>query len=209
MTDTPRALGRTGLEVTPWGLQLTDPPHEATRAISDRPAGAVNWVDLPLTLNTEPWASARTRDGVRSPYVVAVRVAPSAWGREMIALCRDACARWEIETIDLLQLGTFDLERIKAGEPFRRMQQVRDEGLARRFGVVVESLEDARWMMEHTPISSMTVDGPLTDEAWSSLLEDAAEHELGVLATARAFDDRIDAAIRALESWPIAGIAWP
>lgn len=201
-----RELGRTGQQLTPWGLWRD---QDTGGAVADNATGPCNWCDVPLRLAGEDWVGIAAALQAERLHFVAVRVDGQDWGREMKERCRTFGERTEIQTIDLLQLGEFDLERIKAGEPFRRMQQVRDADLARRFGAYVTTLKEATWVIEHAPVAVLTVNGPLTDDEWAELTASAGEMEMGLLATARAFAGQREEAQRALQQWPITGIAWP
>jgi hypothetical protein len=192
--------------LTPWGIwKGREPIRDAEIVI----ARECNWCDVLVTLQAAEWSIICDAVHAGRPTFVAARVDAADWGREMEDRCRDFCSRIGIPAIDLLQLGEFDLERIKAGEPFRRMQQVRDAGLARRFGLYVTTLKDAAWAIENAPVAALTVDAPLADEEWGELMTAAGEGELGVLATPHAFVHRRKAAEAALNQWPITAIGWP
>lgn len=201
-----RELGRTGQKLASWGIWKGPEPIRDAEIVIARDT---NWCDVPVTLSAGEWSIVCDAVHGGGPTFVIARLAPNDWGKEMEDRCRAFCGRARVEAIDLLQLGEFDLERIKAGEPFRRMQQVRDAGLARRLGLYVATLNEALWAIEHAPVVALTIDGPLTDDEWSELTTAATEMEIGLLATPPAFTYQRQAAEAALSRWPITAVGWP
>ncbi|MBI4581808.1 MAG: hypothetical protein HY718_19080 [Planctomycetes bacterium] len=141
--------------------------------------------------------------------VVVANVGPAGWDRRMVAACEDLLRQIGGTRVDLWQLDCCDRERIKAGEPFRRVQELRDGGLIRFVGIVVQTPRDARWVLDNTPVHAITLDGPVDDADWSEVWPAACESGIGLLATARAAGHDLARARGLLAATPIAGFAWP
>lgn len=196
-----KPLGRTGLQLTGRGAAWpagSGPPV---------PPDDCNWCRLPADTSAAAWSTVR--DLLAPDAVVIGVIDPTAWDHRM----SDACSRLLGVTgrsrLDVWELGAFDLERIKAGEPFRRAIQLRDAGRIRFLGLCVRSIADALWAIDHTPAHVLTVDAPLDDPAWSELGNAAAESGVGLLATAAAVGGDPGLASRLIKDTMLTGVAWP
>jgi aryl-alcohol dehydrogenase-like predicted oxidoreductase len=65
--------------------------------------------------------------------------------------------RLGIETLDLTQLHCVPLDTLKEGEVFESLRTLRQEGKIRRFGVSVESMEEAHLCLEQEGLSSLQI----------------------------------------------------
>ncbi len=196
--------------VSPIGLLVPD------EGWGDGSGGAgefANWCDVPASLSATAWSTICGRVEASAtapePLIVVARVGAGDWGRGMAGRCEALLAVLGRASIEVWQLAGFDVERIKSGEPFQRMHELRDAGKVRFFGVRVETARDACWAMENTPAHAVTLDGPITDDAWGEVLAVAEEVDAGVLATHRCVGGDRAAAERLLRDTPIAGFAWP
>lgn len=203
-----KRLGRTGLILSPFGARLGTGQASTTGP----PPQLFNWVDVPTELTRQQWLNACKKPpeppDASSPYVLA-RVGPAHWDRSMSQECDALLACIGRRRIEILQLAVFDLERIKAGEPFRRMLALRDAGKAKSLGVQVASFKEARWVIEQTPAHVISIDARLSDEEWSDLFALAREADAGLIAGPAAAGGDRDAALRMLANTPIAAFSWP
>ncbi len=211
-----RALGRTGLQLSPFGLSLDG------AGVGAHPAPqSANWCDIRSDIDKADWgrlaallaAPGSTRAGSASvqtgSVIVQARVGPDAWDRHMLMVCEALLAQTRLSTIHLWQLDGFDLERIKGGEPFNMMQRLRDAGRIGFFSVRVESPVDALWLIENAPVHAITLDADLDTREWHELIGIAAEAGVGLIATARCVRGESGQAWRLLHESSIASFAWP
>ncbi|GMV97737.1 MAG: hypothetical protein AMXMBFR83_20920 [Phycisphaerae bacterium] len=138
-----------------------------------------------------------------------VRVGPTHWDRRMIQVVEQVLELTGRSAVDVLQLAPFDLERIKAGEPFRRLQELREAGRARYFSVWTDSVADARWVVENTPAHALTLDAPTADDGWRELLTAAGEEGTGIIAGPATAGGDVETAKRLLLDTPITAFTWP
>src|SRR6185295_15296358 len=132
-----KTLGRCGLELSPFGLLAGE---EAT---APTPPGVPNWCDVPVDLPKADWT--KLAGVMRKDATVMVRVGPKSWDRSMLTGCTELLQRIGRPSIDVWQLSMLDLERVKAGEPFRMMIKLRELGQVRFFGMRLNSVKDALW----------------------------------------------------------------
>jgi hypothetical protein len=196
-----------GLLEGQWSLALSAwtesaDQSEASSAVGGEPAEGRG---SPLSAS----AVSPNDDVHRPDFFLMVRVGPEHWDRSMARAVEQTLWRTGQPHVDLLQLEPFDLERIKAGEPFRRLEELRDAGRVRFFGVVVDNLRDARWVLEQTPAHAVTVNAPRQAPCWAELFDAANETDSGLLATPAAADNDPDAARRILTDTPITAFSWP
>ncbi len=204
-----KPLPGTELELSPFGVAPRDGTREAV--VVPVPPGQASWIEAPLTVTSDGWRtlSAAVAGGAAASPPLLIRVPRGNWDRSMIAACRDLPARIDRPQVDLWQLDPFDLERIKAGEPFRRMGALRDEGLIRWFSIRVSSVKDAVWCIEHTPVHVLTVDAPLDEAEAAELFSLAAETQIGLLGTAGTVRGDPLRALAMAGSTPLVSFAWP
>jgi hypothetical protein len=194
--------------MTALGVLIEDGAVFAYGSISVDTPMPTNWCDVPCEIGREAreFVAARYSD---SNTIVQARFGPQFWDRSLIDECKRLLDTLGRDRIELAQLASFDLERIKAGEPFRRLMALRDAALARFFSVRVESPEDGLWVIEHTPAHAITIDAPYDEASWKELLNEAEDSRIGVLATARAVNGDAERAKRLVSETPITGFAWP
>ena len=168
--------------------------------------GAADWCWAPLdvTRSGQPYP-----DGLPHKVAHVISAEPDTWDRTLATRCRDLLASRSLPQLEVCQLDACDRERIKAGEPFRRLQEVRDLGLVRFFGMRVTSPRDARWAMESTPVHVLTLDAPLDEPEWAEIWSLAADLNTGLLATGRSVAGDPLRAAEVLDGTPICAFAWP
>jgi hypothetical protein len=195
-----QTLGSTGLNLTPWGITVTDDGHHTTEA-SDPPCN-----DIPADGPRELLGPLCKQ--LASPTVFQARVGPGAWDRNgMAAVCERLLSALGRESIEIWQLAPFDKERIKAGEPARAMMKLRDRGLVRFFSVRVSDLRSAEWVLQSFPLHTFTIDGPIELESWRALLDEARASGIGVLATGAAFGGDRDVAMQLIHQGLVTAVA--
>lgn len=200
-----RLLGRTRLRLSPFGPAIGG---AAVTPLPDDGPPVGDWCDVPADLAPEAWRTLRPHLATPEPIIVG-RFVPSCWGERMAPSCEKLLATLGRRRIDVLELEGFDLERIKAGEPFQRAMALRDRGRARFFGVRVKRHRDAMWIIEHSPAHVVTLDAPLAEEAWSEIVAAAVEAETGLIATAAAVGGDVEAARRRLDEGSVTAFSWP
>lgn len=200
-----RNLPGTELELSPFGVAVGEEPSSSIAPAPDQPS----WIELRLEITSAQWQDVSERFAPSAPPPLLVRVPPVNWDRSMLAACRDLLARTHRACIDIWQLDPFDLERIKAGEPFRRMIALRDEGLIRWFSIRVGTIKDATWCIEHAPVHVITLDVPLESSEADELFALAEEMGIGLLGTARAASGDPARARSLAASTPLVSFAWP
>lgn len=208
---THKLLGRTGMALSPFGPMVIG---ERPPAATELPGAPANWCSLPVTLPAAACARAVSRLLPEEGYLFA-RVGPACWDRQMSGAVRQLISFLDRRWVEVLMLAPFDLERIKAGEPFRRLAELREAGLVRYIGVYAQSLRDARWVVENTPAHVVMVDVPGgpggggEDGGWAELFEIAGDAETGLIAGPSVADGDLRRASRWLEETPVTAFAWP
>jgi hypothetical protein len=145
----------------------------------------------------------------RPDFFLYVRVSPAHWNQSMSVMIDQALWRTGQPHIDLLALAPFDLERIKAGEPFRRLEELREARRVRFFGVAVDNLNDARWAVEHTPAHAIAIHASYQEPGWPKLFDAANQLDTGLIAGPAVADNNPDTARRLLMDTPITAFSWP
>lgn len=196
-----RTLGRCGLELSPFGLLV----HETESAAA--PSEVPNWCDVPIEVNDATWH--RVVSGTRPDAVIVARVGPTLWDRGMLPACSELLARINRRHVDLLQLSLLDVERVKAGEPFRMMIKLKELGHATYFSMRVSTLDDALWAIEHTPVHAVTLDLEYDARPWTKLFKAAEEAGTGLIGTTRTAGGELAHARELLASTSIAAFSWP
>ncbi len=197
-----KALGRTGLELSAFGLLV------ASAESAPSPSDVANWCDIPLDLDAENWGRVAGSMARKEPHVI-VRVGPRAWDRSMLNACGELLTRIGRTQVDIWQLSMLDVERVKAGEPLRTMIKLREMEQVRFLSLRVGSIADAMWVVQHTPAHVVTVDCAFETKAWSELLGAAAEAGAGIIGTARTAGDDVARARELLASTSITAFSWP
>src|SRR5690606_1394874 len=111
--------------------------------------------------------------------------------------------------IDVLQLAPFDLERIKAGEPFRRMQELRNAGRVRFFCLGVDTLKDARCVVDNSLVHAIRIGASHRAEGWAEVFDATNDTDTGIIAAPSVAEGDMDIAQRVLTDTPITAFAWP
>lgn len=196
-----RRLGRTDIELSPFGMLVGD------SGTAHAPSELPNWCDIPAELDADTWN--RVARGLRTNALVVARVGPGAWDRAMLPACTELLKRIDRSAVDIWQLSMLDIERVKAGEPFRMMIKLKDLGHVRHFSIRVNSARDAMWVIEHTPIHCVTVDLPYEEPVWKELLAAAKEAGTGLIGTTRTAGGDLHQARDLLAATTITAFSWP
>lgn len=69
----------------------------------------------------------------------------------------DSLVRLQVETLDLTQLHCIPTDQYRSGEVFEHLRRLRAEGLIQRFGVSVESMEEAALCLEQEGLVSLQI----------------------------------------------------
>ena len=196
-----------GLLEGQWSLALsawaqTADEGEASSAMGGEPAEGRS---APLA----PPAVAPEEEIHRPDFFLCVRVGPAHWNQSMSIMVDQVLWRTGQPHIALLQLAPFDLERIKAGEPFRRLEELRDSRRVRFFGIAVDNLRDARQAVEQTPAHAITVHASYQEPGWPELFDAANQFDTGLIAGPAVANNNPETARRLLMDTPITAFAWP
>lgn len=100
----------------------------------------------------------------RADITVATKVGrapglfPGAYSKEKVrANIAGSAVRLGVETIDLVQLHCVPPEVLRAGDILSWMEDYQAEGLIRAFGASVETLEEARLVVDHPGLTSLQI----------------------------------------------------
>lgn len=69
----------------------------------------------------------------------------------------DSLRHLEVEALDLTQLHCISTEALRQGEVFDHLRRLRQEGLIKRFGASVESMEEAHICLEQEGLASLQI----------------------------------------------------
>jgi aryl-alcohol dehydrogenase-like predicted oxidoreductase len=197
-----KPLGRSGLELSPFGLLVGD------GASAPAPPGVSNWCDIPAEIDEATWAHAgRCLNNDRC--IVLARVGPRAWDRIMLTRCTELLARVNRTVIDIWQLSMVDVDRVNASEAFRMMIRLKEQGHVRLFSIRTNSIADALWAVQHTPVHCVTLDVPYDAKQWSELLKATPEEGKGIIATTATAGGDVVRARELLASTAITAFSWP
>lgn len=230
-----KMLGRTALRLSPFGVALDMDSAAPPLSSFDAPP---NWCDVTAEVSRDAWArlvgllegqwslalsawahsadrplgaaAVSPEDDIHRPeFFLAVRIGPGHWDRSMAQAIDQLLWRTGQPQVDLLQLAPFDLERIKAGEPFRRLVELRDSRRVRFFGLSVSNLRDARWAVEETPAHAVAVHASYHEPGWTELFDAANQADTGLIAGPAVADNDLETARRLLTDTPVTAFTWP
>ncbi len=196
-----------GLLEGQWSLALSAWAHSAGEEQSSSAPGGEPGGERGRPLGA---AAVSPEDDIHRPeFFLAVRIGPDHWDRSMAQAIDQLLWRTGQPQVDLLQLAPFDLERIKAGEPFRRLVELRDSRRVRFFGLSVSNLRDARWAVEETPAHAVAVHASYHEPGWTELFNAANQADTGLIAGPAVADNHLETARRLLTDTPITAFTWP
>jgi len=193
-----RAFGSTGYEVTEiglgtwnvgpsWGEASDEQCREAIRTALD---DGVNFLDT-----AEVYGDGRAerligevldeRDPDRRIYVVT-KAAPDSDGGHSEAGLRSSVAgsqdRLGVDSLDLVQLHCPETHAYYDPDPFRVLEQLREEGEIDHAGVSVEKVEQATKAIEYDVVETVQIIfNPLRQRPAERFFERAASEDVGVI----------------------------
>lgn len=90
--------------------------------------------------------------------------------------------RLQVDSLDLVQLHCIPFTEIQRGDVFDWLEECRQDGLIRFYGASVETIEEARYCLEHTQVASLQlIVNLLRQDMAEQILPLAAEQEVGVI----------------------------
>jgi aryl-alcohol dehydrogenase-like predicted oxidoreductase len=99
------------------------------------------------------------------------------------AFCENSLRRLNREAIDLYQIHCPPMEILKEGSVFEVLEQLKEEGKIRYYGVSVETVEEGIFYLEHTKASSLQVIfNLLRQKPLEKLFPMAMDKNVGILA---------------------------
>lgn len=99
------------------------------------------------------------------------------------ATIRGSLERLRCEALDLVQVHCLPLELLRQSPLLEILEDCRERGLVRAWGVSIERLEEGRWLIENTPVAALQVIfNVLRQSAAEHLLPLAEEAGVGILA---------------------------
>ncbi len=109
---------------------------------------------------------------------------PKTYSKQQVsAYLEDSLKRLKREHVDLYQIHCPPLEILKEGSVFDVLDQLKQEGKIRYYGVSVESVEEGMYVLEHTNASSLQVIFNLfRQKPLNALFPAAKEKGVGILA---------------------------
>lgn len=99
------------------------------------------------------------------------------------AYCEASLSRLKRETIDLYQIHCPPFSVLRDGEVFAVLEQLKQEGKIRYYGVSVETVEEGLYVIHHTNASALQVIFNIfRQKPLAKLLPEAQEKRVGILA---------------------------
>jgi aryl-alcohol dehydrogenase-like predicted oxidoreductase len=108
---------------------------------------------------------------------------PDNFGADVIRRHTEASlARLGVDSLDLTQFHCIDPHELKKGDVFDAVRRLQEEGLIRRFGASVESIEDARVCLKQEGLASLQVIFNIfRQEPAKDLFAEAAEKGVAII----------------------------
>jgi aryl-alcohol dehydrogenase-like predicted oxidoreductase len=109
---------------------------------------------------------------------------PDRYSVEGLRQCaRNSLRRLQTDSLDLLQLHCIPFDVMKAGSVWEWLRTIKREGLIRRFGASVETVEEGLWCVEHVPdlYSLQVIFNPFRQKPARLLFDRAREKGVGII----------------------------
>lgn len=108
---------------------------------------------------------------------------PDGYKRDTLRASIEASReRLLVDTLDLVQLHCIPFAEIQRGAVFYWLEECRQDGLIRYYGASVETVEEARYCLEHTQVASLQlIVNLLRQDMAEQILPLAAEQDVGVI----------------------------
>lgn len=195
-----RMLGGTGLEVSEIGLgawqlggdwgPITQDEAEAILRAADH-AGVSFWdtADVYGGGQSEAFIGGFNRTNPNANRVIATKAGrgaglfPDGYSEQALrASIEESRERLQVDTIDLLQLHCIPLQEIQRGQVFEWLQAFKQEGLIAHYGASVETVEEARYCLDHTGVESLQIIlNTLRQDMAEEVLPQAAQQKVGII----------------------------
>ncbi|GGI04607.1 aldo/keto reductase [Egicoccus halophilus] len=204
MSDAPRPLGDTGRSVPPIGLgcwqlggdwgQVTEQDALATlHAAVESGVRLLDTADVYGDGRSEQLIARFRRDlGTDADELfVATKVGRRADPHVAAEYTPDAIRRWvercrrnlEMDALDLVQLHCPPSDVLDADDVFATLDDLRDEGALKAYGVSVETVDEALRSIAHPDIASLQIIvNAFRQRPVEEVLPQAVAHDVGVLA---------------------------
>jgi aryl-alcohol dehydrogenase-like predicted oxidoreductase len=200
MTVQKRILGSTGLKVSEIGLGAWQLGGDWGPITEDHASAILRAADLAEVTfwdtadvygggQSESFIGAYQRAHSNADRVIATKAGrfadlyPDGYTeaslRQSIERSRE---RLRVDTIDLLQLHCIPLGEIQRGRVFEWLQRFKQDGLIAHYGASVETVEEARYCMDHTSVESLQIIlNTLRQDMAEKVLPQAAQQQVGII----------------------------
>ncbi|MDA0812304.1 MAG: aldo/keto reductase [Verrucomicrobia bacterium] len=195
-----RTLGKTGFAVSEvgfgawalgadWGTVTEDDALAALRAGVDAGMNLIDTADIYGGGRSERIIGKYLRersDGDGRIHVITKMGRGEGWDSSAAAVAAAAersLERLGVDCIDLVQLHCIPFDVLREGTVFASLEQARDQGLIRHYGVSVETIEEALFCIRESGAASLQVIFNIfRQRVIDELLPVAAEHGVGIVA---------------------------
>lgn len=193
-----RALGNTGWNISTVGFGAwaigadwgqTVPEGEAADALHAAIDAGMNFIDT-----ADIYGAGRSEKIVgrviaeRSEriYVATKMGRGDGWTDRYDAIARaaqDSCDRLGVDQLDLVQLHCIPTDVLKAGRAFEQLEKIKAEGLIAHYGVSVETIDEALFVLDNSGAASLQVIFNLFRQRLiDALFPKAREQSVGIIA---------------------------
>lgn len=161
------AVSEVGLGAWQFGGEWGDVSDETARAVLEAAADAgvsfIDTADVYGAGRSERLVGELLASRDRSAFFVATKLGrlhgyPDGYDEALFRRCtEESAARLGVDCIDLTQLHCVPPEALRAGDVFRWLRALKDDGLIRAFGASVESMDEAMICLEQEDLASLQV----------------------------------------------------
>lgn len=200
MTVQQRMLGKTGLHVSEIGLgawqlggdwgPITQAEANAILKAADH-AGVSFWdtADVYGGGQSESFIGEFNRANPNANRVIATKAGrgaglyPDGYSESALRASIEASReRLQVDTLDMLQLHCIPFNEIQRGQVFEWLQTFKQDGLIAHYGASVETVEEAKYCLDHTGVESLQIIlNTLRQDMATEVLPQAAEHQVGII----------------------------
>ena len=110
---------------------------------------------------------------------------PDGYTEKALRSCiEDSLSRLQTDSLDLVQMHCIPFEVMKRGDVWAWLEDLRKQGLIKRFGASIETVEEANWCIDNVPglYSLQVIFNVFRQKPATELFDKAAAKKVGIIA---------------------------
>jgi hypothetical protein len=168
----------------PFLWQLPDSAAINPRVLEMLPSAAATWFLVPRSASQAALASiAQSLDPLGDAVKLVMAIDAAQLQPRRSRIVQDRLAPFSRPCCEAVFIQDISPGDIKAGSPFHRLSQLRDQGITNLFFIDAPDHATAEWMLDHSPAHAIGIPFGLADQtAKYRLCEDATNFGTGLIA---------------------------